>query len=155
MSHPRKNRWIRRMAFGFVLASMLVVGVASVAAATIDLGTSGSHHVKVGGFSGEVDNESGIPVKAGIPLGDEQLVDAKTIKVIPYLSHGILTQKQANATFSRSGDDPYESDVNVRPGESLGGPDGGPRVTHPSVVIEEERGQNEDGQNDKVWTDRD
>ena len=59
------------------------------------------------------------------------------VQVIPYLSHGILTQEQADAAqLSRSGDelafrnaiasqDPYLTDVFVRQGESQGGPDGG------------------------------
>ena len=155
MSYPRKNRWISRMAFGLVLASVLVAGVASVAAATIDLGTRGSHHVKVGNFSGQVDDETGIPVGAGIPHGDEQFIDGQGVAVIPYLSHGILTQEAANALSARSADDPFASDVNVRPGESLGGPDGGPRVTRPVDVVVEPEVANEDGQSDRMWMDRD
>ena len=41
-----------------------------------------------------VDVESGIPLSAGIPQGDEQFIDAQAVEVIPYLSHGILTTRQ-------------------------------------------------------------
>ena len=44
--------------------------------------------------------------------------------MIPYLSHGILTQEEADAADAQAIHDPYLSDVFVRPGESLGGPDG-------------------------------
>ena len=44
--------------------------------------------------------------------------------MIPYLSHGLLTQEQADAAAAQAIHDPYLTDVFVRPGESLGGPDG-------------------------------
>ena len=86
---------------------------------------------------------------------DEGTSAAQQIQVIPYLSHGILTQEQADATDAQAGEDPYLSDVNVRPGESLGGPDGGPVVTRPQATRVEAETQKDDGQNERVWTDRD
>ena len=44
--------------------------------------------------------------------------------MIPYLSHGILTQEEADAAAAQAIHDPYLTDIFVRPGESLGGPDG-------------------------------
>ena len=73
---------------------------------------------------GQVDPETGIPISAGIPQGDEQFIDAQGVEVIPYLSHGILTQEAADAAKAQAIHDPYLSDVFVRSGESLGGPDG-------------------------------
>ena len=157
MSYPRKHRWFRGIAFGLAIASVVVAGSAS---AMIDPGTHGSQHVKAGGWSGNVDLESGIPLSAGIPHGDEQFIDEQTVEVIPYLSHGILSQAQANATAAQSDDDPYLTDVNVRPGESLGGPDGGPVVPRSARVSDgtnrvEAEARKDDEQTQRVWTDRD
>jgi hypothetical protein len=124
MSYRRRHRWFRRMALGLAFASVVVAGRASVAAAKIDPGTGGTRYVAAGGWSGMVDVESGIPLSAGIPHGDEQYIDEQAVEVIPYLSHGILTQEEADATAAQAIHDPYLSDINVRPGESLGGPDG-------------------------------
>jgi hypothetical protein len=107
------------MVLGLAFASVLFAGRASVVAAKIDPGTHGSGYVTAGGWSGMVDLETGIPLSAGIPRGDEEFIDGQEVNVIPYLSHGILTAEEA-------ADDPYLTDVYVRPGESLGGPDGGP-----------------------------
>jgi hypothetical protein len=95
-----------------------------VAAAKIDPGTGGSRYVAAGGWSGPVDLESGIPLSAGIPHGDEQFIDPTAVQVVPYLSQGLLTQEQADAAAAKAIHDPYLTDVFVRPGESLGGPDG-------------------------------
>ena len=115
--------------------------------------------MKAGGWSGMVDLESGVPLSAGIPLGDDQFIDGQAVGVIPYLSHGILTQDEADATAAQANDDPYRTDVNVRPGESLGGPDGGPAVPRPAL---ESKGTSAkaDPQADiermrRIWTDRD
>jgi hypothetical protein len=124
MSYRRRHRWFRRMALGLAFASVMFAGRASVAAAKIDPGTGGSRYVAAGGWSGEVDPESGIPLSAGIPHGDEQFIDPKAVQVVPYLSQGILTQEQADAAAAQAIHDPYLTDVFVRPGESLGGPDG-------------------------------
>ena len=124
MSYRRRHRWFRRMALGLAFASVMFAGRASVAAAKIDPGTGGSRYVVAGGWSGQVDPESGIPISAGIPQGDEQFIDAQGVEVIPYLSHGILTQEEADAAKAQAIHDPYLSDVFVRQGESLGGPDG-------------------------------
>src|SRR4029079_12035909 len=53
-----------------------------------------------------------------------QFIDTKAVQVVPYLSHGLLTQEQADAAAAQAIHDPYLTDTFVRPGESLGGPDG-------------------------------
>jgi hypothetical protein len=143
------------MAIGLALASVIFVGRASVAPAKIDPGTQGSGYVKAGGWSGLVDLESGVPLSAGIPNGDEQFIDDQAVEVIPYLSHGTLTQADADSTAAQADDDPYLTDINVRPGESLGGPDGGPVVTRPQATRAEADEQTDDEPTQKVWTDRD
>ena len=158
MSYPRKHRWFSRMALGLALASVMFVGRASVAPARIDPGTQGSGYVKAGGWSGMVDLESGVPLSAGIPNGDEQFIDEQAVDVIPYLSHGILTQAEADAA-AKADDDPYLTDVNVRPGESLGGPDGGPAAPRPALKSKDTSAK-ADTQADiermrRIWTDRD
>jgi hypothetical protein len=50
--------------------------------------------------------ESGIPVSAGIPEGDEQFIDPQEVQVIPYLSHGILTEADAQAAAAEAIHDP-------------------------------------------------
>jgi hypothetical protein len=115
------------MALGLAFASVLAAGRVSVAAAKFDEGTSGSRYVAAGGWSGQVDMESGIPLSAGIPHGDEQFLDSQAVQVIPYLSHGMLTEAEARAASLATAEaihDPYLTDLFVRPGESLGGPDG-------------------------------
>jgi hypothetical protein len=124
MSYRRRHRWFRRMALGLAFSLAVFAGRASVAAAKFDEGTSGSRYVAAGGWSGLVDMESGIPLTAGIPHGDEQFIDEQAVQVIPYLSHGTLTEADAQAAAAQSIHDPYLTDVFVRPGESLGGPDG-------------------------------
>ena len=138
MSYLKKHRRFRRIALGLAFASVMFVGRASVAPAKIDPGTHLSGHVTAGGWSGMVDLESGIPQSAGIPLGDDELIDGQAVGVIPYLSHGILTQDEADAT-AQAGDDPYLTDVHVRPGESLGGPDGGPAAPRPALESKDTR----------------
>ena len=71
MSYPRRHRWFRGMVLGLAFASVLFAGRASVVAAKIDPGTHGSGYVTAGGWSGMVDLETGIPLSAGIPRGDE------------------------------------------------------------------------------------
>lgn len=112
MSFRRRQRWLRRLALGFALATAVAAGNASYAFAKVDEGGSGSHYVSTPGWSGLVDNESGVPLAAGIPEGDEQFIAGETQElpaflaakdkietraeqpqqVIPYLSHGILTE---------------------------------------------------------------
>jgi hypothetical protein len=125
MSYRRRHRWFRRMALGIAFSAAVFAGHASVAAAKVDEGTGGSRYVAAGGWSGLVDMETGIPLAAGIPHGDEQFIDEQAPQVIPYLAHGILTQEDAEAAAAKAIHDPYLTDVFVRPGESLGGPDGG------------------------------
>ena len=153
MSYPRKHRRFSRIAFGLALASVMFVGRASVSPARIDPGTQGSGFVKAGGWSGMVDLESGVPLSAGIPQGDEQFIGEQANDVIPYLSHGILTQAQAD-DVAQAGDDPYLTDIHVRPGESLGGPDGGPVVTRPQATRAQEP-KPDANHTQRVWTDRD
>jgi hypothetical protein len=151
MSYPRKHRWFRRTVLGLAFASVLFAGRASVVAAKIDPDTDGTGYVTAGGWSGMVDLESGIPLSAGIPRGEEEPIDAQTLTVIPYLSHGMLTPEEAD-------DDPYLTDIHVRPGESLGGPDGGPVAERPALESNDTRAQTEqqedDEQTQRVWTDR-
>jgi hypothetical protein len=92
MSYRRRHRWFRRMALGLAFASVLFAGRVSVAAAKFDEGTNGSRYVAAGGWSGQVDMESGIPESAGIPHGDEQFIDPQAVQVIPYLSQGMLSE---------------------------------------------------------------
>jgi hypothetical protein len=124
MSNRRRHRWFRRMALGLAFASVMLAGRVSVAAAKFDEGTSGSRYVSAGGWSGAVDMESGVPLAAGIPEGDEQFIASQSVPVIPYLSHGILSEADAQAASAEAIHDPYLTDLFVRPGESLGGPDG-------------------------------
>jgi len=164
MSYRRRNRWFRRIALGLALTSVMFVGRASVGAAMIDPGTDGFEYVTAGGWSGMVDLESGIPLSAGIPFEGEQFIDEQDIEVIPYLSHGMVTHEDADATGAQADDDPYLNDVNIRPGESLGGPDGGPVVKRSALETQGARAkadeqtddeQAEDEQTERVWTDRD
>ena len=107
MSYRRRHRWFRRMAFGLAFASVIFAGRASVAAAKFDEGTEGSRYVSTGGWSGLVDMDSGIPLSAGIPHGDEQFLVEQEVQVIPYLSHGILTEQDAQAAAAEAIHDPY------------------------------------------------
>jgi hypothetical protein len=104
MSYRRKHRWFRRMALGLAFASVLFAGRASSAAAKVDEGTSTStsRYVAAGGWSGQVDPETGIPLSAGIPQGDEQFIDDQAVQVVPYLSQGLLTQADADAAAARA-----------------------------------------------------
>ena len=107
MSYRRRHRWFRRMALGLAFASVIFAGRASVAAAKFDEGTDGSRYVTAGGWSGPVDMESGVPLSAGIPHGDEQFLAEQEVQVIPYLSHGILTEQDAQAVAAEAIHDPY------------------------------------------------
>lgn len=98
------RRSFRRLAAGLSIASIGVATCVSAAAAM---------------HGGPAES----PVR--IPSGETQHIDWSAVEVIPYLSHGMLTAPDAQSA-SRTGSDPYLTDVNVRPGESLGGPDGGP-----------------------------
>ncbi len=124
MSYRRRHRWFRRMALGLAFASVMFAGRVSVAAAKVDEGVGGSRYISTEGWSGLVDVESGIPLSAGIPEGDEQFIDGRTVQVVPYLSHGILTETEAQSAAAEAIHDPYLTDVFVRPGEALAGPDG-------------------------------
>jgi hypothetical protein len=86
MMYRRRQRWLRRLALGFAVATALFAGKVSVAWAVVDEG--------------------------------------EPIQVIPYLSHGMLTQADASQAVAETIHDPYLTDVFVRQGESLGGPDG-------------------------------
>lgn len=114
MTYRRRHRWLRRIAFGLAFAAIV-----SPAAAKVDEGGSGGRYVSAGGWSGPVDPETGVPLSAGIVGFDEA-----PIEVIPYLSHGILTEADRQAAAAEAIHDPYLTDVFVRQGESLGGPDG-------------------------------
>jgi hypothetical protein len=117
MSYRRRHRWFRRMVLGLAFSVAVFAGRTSVAAAKVDEGGSGSRYVSAGGWSGEVDMESGIPVSAGIPEGDEQFIDSQGVQVIPYLSQGILSEADAQAAAAEAIHDPYVSPSVL--GESL------------------------------------
>ena len=87
---------------------VLFAGRVSVAAAKSDEGTDGSRYVTAGGWSGLVDMESGIPLSAGIPHGDEQFIDPQAVQVHPYLSHGLLTEQDAQAAAAKAIHDPSQ-----------------------------------------------
>jgi hypothetical protein len=74
MSFRRKHRWLRRLALGFALATAVAAGNASFAFAKVDEGAGDARYVSTPGWSGLVDNESGIPLSAGIPEGDEPFI---------------------------------------------------------------------------------
>ena len=81
MSYRRRHRWFRRMALGLAFASVMFAGSVSDAVAKVDEGTDGTRYVTAGGWSGEVDMESGIPLSAGIPHGDEEyIVTAESLR---------------------------------------------------------------------------
>ena len=118
MSYRRRHRWFRRMALGLAFASVLFAGSVTDAVAKLDEGTDGTRYVSAGGWSGMVDAESGIPLSAGIPHGDEQFVDSQSAQVIPYLSHGMLTEADAQAAAAVAAEaihDPYPSVSPTRP----------------------------------------
>lgn len=119
MTYRRRHRWLRRLALGLAFATF-----AAPAAARPDEGGAGSGVVTAGGWTGTVDTETGIPLSAGIPRGDEQLAGEQQFEVIPYLSQGVLTPADKAAAEAEAIHDPYLTDVFVRPGESQGGPDG-------------------------------
>ena len=84
MKFRRRNWWFRRLAFGLAFAAFAAPAAAKPNAT-----------VTAGGWTGSV-NAAGVPLSAGIPMGDE-----------PFLV------------------DPYLTDAVPRQGEALSGPDGG------------------------------
>jgi hypothetical protein len=122
MKYRRRQRWLRRLALGLAFATVVVGGRVSPAFAKPDDGSAGVRYASTEGWSGPVD-ENGIPTSAGIPTEDQSM------QVIPYLSHGILTQADASQAAAEAIHDPYLTDVFVRQGESLGGPDGSEAAT--------------------------
>lgn len=126
MKYRRRQRWLRRLALGLAFATVVVGGRVSPAFAKPDEGGAGTRYASTEGWSGPVD-ENGIPVSAGIPTEDQ------TMQVIPYLSHGMLTESDASLAAAEAIHDPYLTDVFVRQGESLGGPDGSEAATAKAV----------------------
>jgi hypothetical protein len=122
MKYRRRQRWLRRLALGLAFATVVVGGRVSPAFAKPDEGGAATRYASTEGWSGPVD-ENGIPVSAGIPTEEQ------TIQVIPYLSHGMLTEADASQAAAEAIHDPYLTDVFVRQGESLGGPDGSEAAT--------------------------
>jgi hypothetical protein len=124
MKFRRRQRWLRRFALAFAFATALVAGKVSPAWAKFDDGGAGKTVVVAGGWSGAVDPQSGIPLSAGIPHGDEAfLSDANSAPSGDEIAirNAMADRKIAAA---ESVHDPYLTDVYVRQGESLGGPDG-------------------------------
>lgn len=99
MSFRRRHRWLRRLALGLAVFGATAAGNAGYALAKGAPNTSNTHYASTPGWSGLVDDESGIPLSAGIPEGDE-----------PFIAEAVL--------------DPYLTDVFARPGEVAVGPDG-------------------------------
>lgn len=95
MSYRRRHLWFRRLALGLAFAAVIFAGRVSVAAAEFDESPGGSVYVTAGGWSGQVDAASGIPLAAGITFGDDRILPEEEVQVIPYLSHGILTEADA------------------------------------------------------------
>ena len=62
----RNRRWLRRLPRGLVLATVVGIG-ATPARAKLDEGTPAPRYVVAGGWSGQVDAETGIPLSAAIP----------------------------------------------------------------------------------------
>jgi hypothetical protein len=124
MKYRRRQRWLRRFAIAFAFATALVAGRVSPAWAKFDDSTTGHTVVVAGGWSGAVDPESGIPVSAGIPRGDEPfLSDAGTAPSGDEIAiNNAMAERRIAA--AKSVHDPYLTDIHVRQGESLGGPDG-------------------------------
>lgn len=72
MKYRRRQRWLRRLAFGLALTAVVAAGGVAPAYAKPDAGVDGTRYV-----TGQGGNQ-----------------------VIPYLSHGILTQEQADALYA-------------------------------------------------------
>jgi hypothetical protein len=102
MSYRRRHQWFRRMALGLAFAAVIFAGRVSGAAAQSEPFPDGFVDVTAGGWSGIVDAESGIPLSAGIPSGDDRILPEEEVQVISYLSHGILTKEDADAASARA-----------------------------------------------------
>lgn len=86
MTYRRRHRWLRRLAFGLAFATF-----AAPAAAKLDEVGDGNRYVYVtaGGWSGYVDSQTGVPLSAGIPQGDEQPIGDQATQVTQYLSPSV------------------------------------------------------------------
>lgn len=97
MTYRRRHRWLRRLAFGLAFATF-----AAPAAAKLDEVGDGNRYVYVtaGGWSGFVDSQTGVPLSAGIPQGDEQLIgDQATQSLSPsVLGEAVKTRQAVVAT---------------------------------------------------------
>jgi hypothetical protein len=116
MTYRRRHRWLRRLALGLAFATFV-----APAAARPDEGGGGFTIVTAGGWTGPVDPETGIPLSAGIPPVDEQQAQGRPDGDAIALKNALETQAAAAAQKIH---DRYLTDVYVRQGESLGGPDG-------------------------------
>jgi hypothetical protein len=125
MKFRRRQRWLRRFAFAFAIVTALALGRIAPAFARPDLGDNRGHVVvTAGGWHGAVDPETGIPLSAGIPQGDEEFISDTSAAPSGdqiAIANAMAERKLAAA---ESVHDPFLSDINVRQGESLGGPDG-------------------------------
>ena len=102
MSYRSRHQWIRRTALGLAFAAVIFAGRVSAAAAESEEFPGGSVYVTAGGWSGLVDAETGIPLSAGIPYGNDRVLPEEEVQVISYLSHGILTEEDARAESARA-----------------------------------------------------
>jgi hypothetical protein len=125
MKFRRRQRWLRRFAFAFAVVMAVAAGRVAPAFAKFDDGGSKGHTVvTAGGWSGAVDPDTGIPLSAGIPQGDEPfLSDTSSAPAGDEIAINAAIADR-NAAAASSIHDPFLSDIHVRPGESLGGPDG-------------------------------
>lgn len=124
MKFRRRQRWLRRFAIAFAFVTALAAGRVAPAWAKFDEGGNGKTVVTAGGWSGAVDPQTGIPLSAGIPHGDEQFVDLSSTAPSGdeiAIRNAMADRKIASAEKVH---DPYLTDIYVRQGESLGGPDG-------------------------------
>ena len=99
MKFRRRQSWFRRLAFGLAFASVAFAGATTAAQAEPEDTALGWSYATAGGWSGQVDTDSGIPLSAGI---------SEPTLAIP----------------GEPASDPYLTDLFVRQGEGQGGPDG-------------------------------
>lgn len=86
MTNRSRQRRLGGLALALALATAVVGARVAPAGATFDEGAGDRRHVVAGGWSGQVDPATGVPLSAGLSGVEE------TIQVIPYLSHGITTE---------------------------------------------------------------
>ena len=94
MWNRSRLRWLRRAALGLACVAVIFAGRVSAGAAGLD-------DCPDGFCAGPVDTDTAVPL-SGIPYGDDQILPEDEVQVIPYLSHGILTEEDAKAASARA-----------------------------------------------------